>query len=65
MSLLAEIREFCKENYNDGYDVVVEAYDDAELQEFIDQWDVDSVDKFAMAFQFIIDYRADIVAEIF
>ncbi len=58
--LLDNIRKFCLENYEEGYDEVVEAYDDEELQEFIDNFNVTSVKSFIKEYQFLIDHRNDI-----
>ena len=63
--LLDDIRKFCLEHYEDGYDTIVEAYDDEELQTFIDDFKVTSVKSFIKEYQFLIDHRNEIRAEAF
>jgi len=60
--LLQEIRKYCVEHYEEGYDVVVEAYDDEDLQGFIDDYKVTSVKQFVKEFQFLIDHRNEMMS---
>ena len=62
MKLINEIRQYCIAHYNEGYDVVVEAYGNDELQEFIDDFNVTSVKSFVVEFAFMIDHRAEMAS---
>jgi phage terminase large subunit-like protein len=60
MSLVDDIKAFCVDNYEAGYDACVECWDTADYQEWIHDYKVTSVEGFAKSYQFMIDHANDI-----
>jgi hypothetical protein len=65
MTLAADIRKFCEAHYEEGYDAVVECWDESDMQEFIDEQGVTDVDDFVSAYAPIRDYRKEIMSTAF
>ena len=60
--LVTELEEFCKANYEKGYDACVECWEKPEWVEFIADFNVTSVEDFVKEYQFIIDHANEIRA---
>jgi len=63
--LMQEIKEFCQEHYEEGYDVFVEAFEDEELIEFCkgepeyEIKEVETVPEFVKRAEALIDVREE------
>lgn len=64
-ALLNDIKAFCKENYENGYDAVVECWDDSDHMDFIQHNEITSVEQFKKAYAPMIERRQEIEATIF
>ena len=65
MALVDEVKAFCEANYEEGYDACVECWDTQDYQEFIDEWNVTSVEGFVKEYAPIKEHREDIQATAF
>lgn len=60
-----QIKAFCKKNYNNGYDAVVECWDNSDIIEFIEQHNITSVAEFKKAYAPFIEHRNEVKATAF
>jgi hypothetical protein len=58
--LVEAIKAFCLANYEEGYDVCVECWEDADYADWIETYKVTSVRGFAMSYAFMIDHANEI-----
>jgi hypothetical protein len=64
-TLKDDIRLYAEKHYEDGYDVVVECWDDEEYDTFIEQYGIVTVEDFVVAYAPIKAHREDIMATAF
>ena len=63
--LVQQIRDFCIRNYEDGYDTVVECWDQDDLAAYIDEHDIRSKGEVIAVYAPTRAYSAEIMAEAF
>jgi len=63
--LIKEIKKFCKENYLNGYDRCVECWDESDYQEWINDYNINSVESFIESYSFMIERAEDIISTAF
>jgi len=63
--LIKDIKSFCLDNYEAGFDTCIECWDTDDYAEFIADHNITSVAEFAKAYQPSIDYANEIKATAF
>ena len=64
-TLIQEIKEYALLNYENGYDGIVECWDDSEYARWINHYKVTSLNEFIKSYAFMIDIADDIKATAF
>lgn len=64
-TLIQEIKEYALLNYEYGYDVLIECWDDSEYARWINHYEVTSLNEFIQSYAFMLDYRDEIKATAF
>ena len=64
-TLIQEIKEYALLNYEYGYDVIIECWDDAEYARWINDHEVNTLNEFIQSYAFMIDIADDIKATAF
>jgi hypothetical protein len=54
--LVESIKSFCLANYENGYDICIESWNDSDYIEFIKDFKITSVENFVKSYAFLIDY---------
>lgn len=60
MNLVDQIKQFCIDNYENGYDACVECWDTKDYEEFIAENNVTSVEQFVVEYAPVIEHVEDI-----
>lgn len=64
-TLILEIKKFCKDNYESGYDYCVECWGDSDFAEWIADFDVATVEGFVNSYAFMIERKSEILSTAF
>ena len=64
-ALIAEIKKYALENYENGYDTIVECYEDEELEQYCKDYNITTLEEFKKSYAPVIDHRRDIEATAF
>jgi len=59
-TLINDIKRYAEDNYEYGYDSIVECWDDANYDNWINKYNVKSLNDFIKSYAFMIDYSNDI-----
>ncbi len=63
--LILEIKQFCKDNYENGYDSCIECWGDSDYSEWINDFSISSLDGFIESYKFVIDRKLEIASTAF
>lgn len=63
--LIAEIKQFCIDNYENGYDAVVECWDYNDYIEWLSIGNKKTLDEFIKSYAVIIERRSEIESTAF
>jgi len=64
-TLILEIKQFCRSNYESGYDSCVECWDSSDYAEWIEDHNIASVEDFVKSYACIIERRSEILSTAF
>jgi hypothetical protein len=60
LKLASEIKAFCNDNFENGYDVPAMCWEDAEYLDWVEKWNVTDIESFIESYAFVIEHRKEI-----
>ena len=58
--LINDIKKYANNNYDCGYDIIVECWDEARYITWVKTYNVETLEQFIESYAFMIDYTNDI-----
>tara|TARA_R110000744_G_scaffold362729_1_gene470842 strand:+ start:129 stop:335 length:207 start_codon:yes stop_codon:yes gene_type:complete len=65
LRLAGEIKAFCNDNFESGYDVPAMCWEDIEYLDWIEEFNVTGIDSFIDSYSFMIEHRKEIQSTAF